>query len=259
MHRGGLPDLEALAQALDLVEAEPLPQVTGLMGYGATSPPPPRRNRTGAGDLGAMEAAVALLAEKLGDLSRGLALNTAGSPTCALHLDDPLRQRGLDRLGLRPGPSTSTCRACSICSPPLSIAQLVAEGDGPGAVPPPRGADRSATNTLDPNSRRGFFLYGGYGDARPVSPPGLRFSALYGGRAMLAGSARGSIWRRTTSSSCGRPRARVCSCSSATSRSTTGKRSAPGGRPSASTPETEPCLGRDRIARPGNPDRPRPQ
>jgi D-serine deaminase-like pyridoxal phosphate-dependent protein len=48
----------------------------------------------------------------------------------------------------------------------------------------------AALNRLDPNSRRGVFLYGGYGDARPVSPRGLRFSAFYGGRAMLAGSAK---------------------------------------------------------------------
>jgi D-serine deaminase-like pyridoxal phosphate-dependent protein len=44
-------------------------------------------------------------------------------------------------------------------------------------------------DVLDPNSRRGFFAYG-YGDAEPVSPPGLRFSPLYGEHAMLTGSAK---------------------------------------------------------------------
>jgi len=58
------------------------------------------------------------------------------------------------------------------------------------ALFPRREGLTAALNTLDPNSRRGFFLYGGYGDARPVSPPGLRFSPHYGGRAMLAGSAK---------------------------------------------------------------------
>jgi D-serine deaminase-like pyridoxal phosphate-dependent protein len=48
----------------------------------------------------------------------------------------------------------------------------------------------SDLETIDPNTRRGFFLYGGYGDARAVSPLGLRFSPLYGGRSMLTGSAR---------------------------------------------------------------------
>jgi D-serine deaminase-like pyridoxal phosphate-dependent protein len=55
---------------------------------------------------------------------------------------------------------------------------------------PRREALTWAFNALNPNSRRGFFLYGGYGDARPVSPKGLRFSAIYGGRAMLEGSAK---------------------------------------------------------------------
>jgi D-serine deaminase-like pyridoxal phosphate-dependent protein len=41
---------------------------------------------------------------------------------------------------------------------------------------------------LNPNSRRGVFVYGGYGDAEPVSPPGLAFSPLYGGRSMLMAS-----------------------------------------------------------------------
>jgi D-serine deaminase-like pyridoxal phosphate-dependent protein len=45
-------------------------------------------------------------------------------------------------------------------------------------------------DVIDPNSRKAFFAYGGYGDAEPVSPQGLEFSSLYGGRAMLTGSAR---------------------------------------------------------------------
>ena len=63
-------------------------------------------------------------------------------------------------------------------------------GSSARAIFPRREDLTAAFNALDPNSRRGFFLYGGYGDARPVSPPGLRFSALYGGRSMLAGSAK---------------------------------------------------------------------
>ena len=47
-----------------------------------------------------------------------------------------------------------------------------------------------AGEVLDPNARKGFFLYGGQGDSRPVSPPGVRFSRLFGGRSMLCGSAR---------------------------------------------------------------------
>ncbi|HLY78644.1 MAG TPA: alanine racemase, partial [Caulobacteraceae bacterium] len=88
LHRGGLPDLAALAEALDFVKAEPLLQITGLMGYdahaaGAASP-------QAAVDqvVERYGAAVKLLAEKLGDTS-AMTLNTAGSPTYALHLADP--------------------------------------------------------------------------------------------------------------------------------------------------------------------------
>ena len=55
---------------------------------------------------------------------------------------------------------------------------------------PRRARLEGAIGALDPNTRRGFFLYGGYGDAKPVSPAGLRFSPHYGGRAMLEGSAK---------------------------------------------------------------------
>ena len=76
---------------------------------------------------------------------------------------------------MRGGPITNPAH------PQADTRAIVAPGLRPGRRP-------AALNTLDPNSRRGFFLYGGYGDARPVSPKGLRFSALYGGRSMLAGS-----------------------------------------------------------------------
>ena len=81
--------------------AEPLLEITGLMGYdahaaGAASPAAEVARVHGA--LRARRASCC--AEKLGDAA-GLTLNTAGSPTYALHLADPVRQRGLDRLGLR--------------------------------------------------------------------------------------------------------------------------------------------------------------
>src|ERR1700728_4258252 len=106
---------------------------------------------------------------------------------CTWPIPTPPRFLSARRSSRRP---TSTCRPWPRTHQPAAfIAQPVLKVMDP-AVFPRREGLTAAFNTLDPNSRRGFFLYGGYGDARPVSPPGLRFSAIYGGRAMLAGSAR---------------------------------------------------------------------
>jgi D-serine deaminase-like pyridoxal phosphate-dependent protein len=187
MHRGGLPDLEALADALDLIKAEPLLQVTGLMGYdahaaGAVSPAVEVDHV-----MARYGAALHVLAEKLGDTS-GMTLNTAGSPTYALHLADPYANEvSIGSAFVKP--THFDLPTLANLQPAAFVAQPVLKVMDPALFPRREGLT-AALNRLDPNSRRGFFLYGGYGDARPVSPPGLRFSAHYGGRAMLAGSAK---------------------------------------------------------------------
>jgi D-serine deaminase-like pyridoxal phosphate-dependent protein len=187
LRRGGLPDLAALAEAIDLAKAEPLLRITGLMGYephvlGAASP---------AVEAAVVEqrygAAVAVLSEKLGGLD-GLTLNTAGSGTYALHLGDPhANEVSIGSAFVMP--TNFDLPTLKDHQPAAFIAQPVLKVMDP-ALFPRRESLTDAIHALDPNQRRGFFLYGGYGDAKPVSPPGLRFSAVYGGRAMLAGSAR---------------------------------------------------------------------
>ena len=187
LHRGGLPDLQALSEAIDLALADPRLQISGLLGYdahvaGARSPTAAMahvRDRYGA--------AVRLLSDKLGDLT-GLTLNTAGSGTYALHLDDAYATEvAIGSAFVKPThfdlPTLKDHLAATF------IAQPVLKVMDP-ALFPGREAMTASFNTLDPNSRRGFFLYGGYGDARPVSPAGLRFSPIWGGRGMLAGSAK---------------------------------------------------------------------
>lgn len=187
LHRGGLPDAAALAAAIDQIRAEPLLTLTGLMGYDAhvmAARDPLAEEARAQARYG---AALAVLKEKLGDVS-GLTLNTAGSPTYALHLADPYANEvSIGSAFVKPThfdlPTLKDLR------PAAFVAEPVLKVMDP-AVFPRREDLTDAFHALDPNSARGFFLYGGYGDARPVSPPGLRFSALYGGRAMLAGSAR---------------------------------------------------------------------
>ncbi len=187
LHRGGLPDLDALAEAIDLAKTEPLLRITGLMGYDAHAPGAPSPEAEVGRVVARYGEAAALLREKLGDVS-GLTLNTAGSPTYALHLADPYANEvSIGSAFVKP--VHFDLPTLQDLLPAAFIAQPVLKVMDP-ALFPRRESLTAAINRLDPNSRRGFFLYGGYGDARPVSPPGLRFSTIYGGRAMLAGSAR---------------------------------------------------------------------
>jgi D-serine deaminase-like pyridoxal phosphate-dependent protein len=185
LHRGGLPDLAALAEAIDLVRAEPRLSITGLMGYDA--------HVAGAADPKAAEAqaqaayaqAVKLLAEKLGDISQ-LTLNAAGSPTYALHLKgSPANEVSIGSAFVKP--THYDLPTLTPLQPAAFVAQPVLKVMDPALFPRRAGLE-GAIHALDPNTRRGFFLYGGYGDAKPVSPRGLRFSPHYGGRGMLEGS-----------------------------------------------------------------------
>ncbi len=184
-HRGGLPDLTALAAAVDAAKTEPLLRITGLMGYDAHAPSAPSPAAEVSRVMDYYGAAVALLREKLGDVS-GMTFNTAGSPTYALHLADPVATEvSIGSAFVKP--AHFDLPTLADLQPAAFIAQPVLKVMDP-AIYPRREDLTAAFNALDPNSRRGFFLYGGYGDARPVSPRGLRFSVLYGGRSMLAGS-----------------------------------------------------------------------
>ncbi len=187
LHRGGLPDLAALAEAIEVVKAQPLLRITGLMGYDPQV--------MGAADPQAEErlvqqryaAAVKLLGDKLGDIA-GLTLNGAGSPTYALHLGGTAANEvSLGSAFVKPAHfDLPTLKALQ---PAAFIAQPVLKVMDPAVFPRREGLG-AAFRQLDPNTGRGFFLYGGYGDARPVSPPGLRFSSIWGGRGMLEGSAK---------------------------------------------------------------------
>jgi D-serine deaminase-like pyridoxal phosphate-dependent protein len=187
LHRGGLADATALAEALELIAAEPLLRVSGLMGYdahvmGAKVPQAELAKVTAR-----YGAAVKVLVEKFGGLDE-LTLNTAGSPTYPLHLADPYANEvSIGSAFVKP--THFDLPTLAQHQPAAFIAQPVLKVMDPAIFPRREDLGRHY-NALDPNTRRGFFLYGGHGDARPVSPPGLRFSAIFGGRAMLEGSAK---------------------------------------------------------------------
>jgi D-serine deaminase-like pyridoxal phosphate-dependent protein len=185
LHRGGIPGPDVLAEALDLIAAEPLLQLTGLMGYDAHAAAAKSPAAEVVKSIERYGVAVRLVAEKTGGIG-GLTFNTAGSPTYALHGADPYATEvAVGSAFVKPAHYDLPTLKDHV--PAAFIAEPVLKVMEP-AVFPRREELTETYAALDPNTRRGFFLYGGYGDARPVSPPGLKFSKLWGGRGMLEGS-----------------------------------------------------------------------
>ncbi|HEY3887819.1 MAG TPA: alanine racemase [Caulobacteraceae bacterium] len=186
LHRGGLPDVDAVAEVIELARAEPLIAVTGLMGYDAHVPGVARPEAELARVKARYAAARAVLVARLGGDPAAYTLNAAGSPTYRLHLDGtPANEVSIGSAFVKPmnfdyGALRGHLAAAFIAQPVLKVMDQ--------ALAPDLERFAGLISRLNPNSRRGFFAYGGYGDAEPVSPPGLAFSPLYGGRSMLTGS-----------------------------------------------------------------------
>jgi D-serine deaminase-like pyridoxal phosphate-dependent protein len=176
-----------------LAGAEPLITVTGLMGYDAHVPGVARPAVEMARVKARYAAARAVLIAKLGGDPAAYTFNAAGSPTYRLHLDGtPANELSIGSAFVKP--MNFDYGALRGHQPAAFIAQPVLKVIDQALVPDIEGfAD--LINRLDPNSRRGFFAYGGYGDAEPVSPPGLTFSPLYGGRSMLTGSSKVDLYQ----------------------------------------------------------------
>ena len=187
MHRGGLPDADAVAAVIDLALAEPLIEMTGLMGYDAHVPGVAAPQVELARVKARYAAARAVLIAKLGGEPASRTFNAAGSPTFQMHVDGtPANEVSIGSAFVKPANfDYGTLRRLQ---PAAFIAQPVLKVMDQALIPDIEGL-AGALNTLNPHGRRGIFVYGGYGDAEPVSPPGVGFSPLYGGgRAMLMAS-----------------------------------------------------------------------
>jgi len=187
LHRGGFADEAVLAAVIELALAEPLIQVAGLMGYDTHAAGAPDPAAETARASARLQRARDLLVARLGGDPGSLTLNTAGSLTYPLHLSDGVANEvAVGSAFVKP--TRFDAPALKNHLPAAFIAQPVLKAVEPALIPRLEGL-ADALETIDPNTRRGFFVYGGYGDARPVSPPGLAFSPLYGVRAMLTGPA----------------------------------------------------------------------
>jgi D-serine deaminase-like pyridoxal phosphate-dependent protein len=179
LHRGGVAEQTQLAAVMDAIAAsDGRLGLTGFMGYDAhaAKAPWPRTSTTAAGQVrrryeeflrAARDGWPALL-------SRDIVLNGAGSPTLPL-LDagSPLDDVALGSVLVKP--SDFDLPGLEAMEPAAWIATPVLK-DLPGIRVP----YLESFAGLIGRGRRTLFVYGGRWMARPVWPPGMRGSRLYG-------------------------------------------------------------------------------
>lgn len=191
LHRGGFATDQDLADAVALAQTEKLIVPSGLMGYDPQVVKVPFQGRALAAVHQRYEASRAVLQQKLQADPRGLTFNTAGSPTYRLHLDDTnANELAIGSAFVKPGDFEIPTLSTHI--PAAFIATPVIKAAGQTRIP---GLELLAPllNLYDRNSARAFFIYGGHWMAKPVSPPGLEYSAIFGrssNQEMLTGSTK---------------------------------------------------------------------
>lgn len=189
LHRGGFSDGPALARALEVAKSAGC-EVAGLMGYDPHVPKMPDPERAHSAAQEAYRTAVVMLKATGLDQAK-LTLNSAGSPTFRRHCKGTAaNELSVGSAFVKPGdfdyPDLADLTAAAFIATPV----LKADNDHPL---PGVEALSGAMQWWDRNTQRGFFIHGGHWLAKPVSPPGLQYSGLFGrssNQELLTGSTR---------------------------------------------------------------------
>ncbi len=184
LHRGGVTHTETLNTMLDMISNEPLAQFSGLMGYDAHIVKVPNllHNRAHA------EAHAKALYREFREFAlrhpasrlapEQLTLNTAGSPTYRLHLDNPdVNELAIGSAVVKP--SDFDTELLSDLQAALFIAAPILKV---GEFSLPYGAQTVSRliQKWDVNQRQSVIIHGGEWRAQVASPEGVRSSELYG-------------------------------------------------------------------------------
>ena len=194
LHRGGLRNVDELAEVLEVIEHDPLLTFAGFMGYephvvkipGIIGGPPRAFEKAQAVYRSFVNAAE----KKLGRSIDNLTLNAAGSPTYQLYDgDEPANELSAGSALVKP--TDFDLDTLADHQPAAFIATPVIKALDTTEVP---GLEPLAgvMAWLNPNRRKAFFIYGGYWKAIPESPAGLSVNPIYGhstNQEMLNGSA----------------------------------------------------------------------
>ena len=176
LHRGGFADGAALAEALTMAKAAGV-EVAGLMGYEPHVPKMPDVDGAWADAQGAYAKAIAALKAAGHDPAR-LTLNSAGSPTFRRHCKGTVANEvSVGSAFVKPGDFDYEDLADLAPAAFIATPVLKASADQPL---PGIEALSGAMHWWDRNTQRGFFIHGGHWLAKPVSPPGLEYSKLFG-------------------------------------------------------------------------------
>lgn len=195
LHRGGLRNVEELAEALRLIESDPLLTFSGFMGYephvvkipGIVGGPPKAFEKAQTTYREFAHAAEEILGRSIADLT----LNAAGSPTYQLYDgDEPANELSAGSGLVKP--TDFDLDTLADHQPAAFIATPVIKALDTTEVP---GLEALAGLMAwwNPNRARSFFIYGGYWKAVPESPAGLSIHPIYGhstNQEMLNGSKR---------------------------------------------------------------------
>jgi len=165
LHRGGFPDGASLAAVVDRARALRHVTVTGLMGYDPQVPKMPDPDAAYAESQAAYRTAIGVLRERLGVDPATLTLNGAGSPTYARHAQ---------------GTAANELSVGSAFVKPVDFDTPWLTRHVPASFIATPVIKAGPFDPSDPDTAKGFFIYGGHWLATPESPPGLQYSALYG-------------------------------------------------------------------------------
>lgn len=184
LHRGGVADMAALTEILQLIEDNPEQlRFAGFMGYDPFVALVPSLLGTHEELLGQVMAkyqtAVDHTRQQHAKLWReGLTLNTAGSPTYRLHEAETLSNDISVGTGLLK-PNHYDLPTLADHKPAAYIATPVLKATG--AVRIPALDDKSKVfSWWDVNQRETYFIYGGYWMADYESPKGLQINTTFG-------------------------------------------------------------------------------
>lgn len=176
LHRGGFADPKMLAEALRMAQAARV-QVAGLMGYDPHVPKMPSPDKAWAGSQRAYAEMIAVV-KSAGLNPAALTLNSAGSPTFRRHCAGTVANEvSVGSAFVKPGDFDYPDLADLL--PAAFIVTPVIKASQDQALPGVE-ALSGAMHWWDRNTQRGFFIHGGHWLAKPVSPPGLQYSKLFG-------------------------------------------------------------------------------
>jgi D-serine deaminase-like pyridoxal phosphate-dependent protein len=177
LHRGGFATPGEVAGAVDAARQAGL-QVCGLLGYDPHTPKTPDPPRAHTAAQKAYEGAKAVLMEKYGDEAARMIFNGAGSPTYALHAEgSQANEVAVGSAFVKPTdfdlPTLAHHQPAAFIATP--VLKALARTDIPSLE-----AATGIFRLFDPNTAQAFFIHGGHWLAKPESPAGLQYNALFG-------------------------------------------------------------------------------